>query len=87
MKVLLIQPPIEDFYDTSVRTYPLGLLYVGARVSAIAETVLFDARTGKAPEAARQPRFPELDPFYREQAVTPFSFFDRYRRFGLSLPK
>ena len=33
MKVLLIQPPIEDFYDTSVRTYPLGLLYIGARLA------------------------------------------------------
>ncbi len=28
MRVLLIQPPIEDFYTTSIRLYPLGLLYV-----------------------------------------------------------
>ncbi|MEI7942863.1 MAG: radical SAM protein, partial [Candidatus Riflemargulisbacteria bacterium] len=29
MKVLLLQPPIEDFYLTEIRTYPLGLLYLG----------------------------------------------------------
>ncbi|MBC8246611.1 MAG: cobalamin B12-binding domain-containing protein [Deltaproteobacteria bacterium] len=28
MRVLLIQPPLEDFYTTPIRLYPLGLLYV-----------------------------------------------------------
>ena len=85
MKVLLIQPPIEDFYDTAIRTYPLGLLYVAARVGAIAETIVFDARTGKGSTPLPAHGFPELTPYYRERAITPFSFFDRYRRFGLSL--
>jgi len=31
MRVLLIQPPLEDFYTTPIRLYPLGLLYA-ARV-------------------------------------------------------
>src|SRR4030042_1709763 len=31
MKILLVQPPIEDFYTTPIRLYPLGLLYA-ARV-------------------------------------------------------
>ena len=30
MKVLLIQPPVEDFYDTDIRLQPLGLCYLKA---------------------------------------------------------
>lgn len=29
-RVLLIQRPVEDFYTTPIRLYPLGLLYVAA---------------------------------------------------------
>ena len=28
MKVLLIQPPVQDFYDTDVRLQPIGLCYL-----------------------------------------------------------
>ncbi len=83
MRVLLVQPPIEDFYDTSIRTYPLGLLYLATRVSAIADVVLLDARTGYKPRQLPKHEFHELEPFYRE-SFTPFSFFSRYRRFGLT---
>jgi radical SAM superfamily enzyme YgiQ (UPF0313 family) len=30
MRILLIQPAIEDFYTTPIRFYPLGLLYIAA---------------------------------------------------------
>ena len=33
MKVLLIQPPVEDFYDTDVRLQPIGLAYLKAAVN------------------------------------------------------
>ena len=32
MKVLLIQPPVQDFYDTDVRLQPIGLCYLKAAV-------------------------------------------------------
>src|SRR3990170_949853 len=32
MKVLLVQPPIQDFYDTDVRLQPIGLCYLKAAV-------------------------------------------------------
>ena len=85
MKVLLVQPPIEDYYDTSVRTYPLGLLYLASAIRDIADVALLDARTGCGPAHAGH-GFPELEPFYREGHFTPFSFFSRYSRFGLPLP-
>jgi hypothetical protein len=33
MKVLLIQPPVQDFYDTDVRLQPVGLCYLKAAVN------------------------------------------------------
>jgi radical SAM superfamily enzyme YgiQ (UPF0313 family) len=83
MKVILVQPPVEDFYDTSIRTYPLGLLYVGARVADIADVALLDARTGKRHMLSGH-QFPELAPYYAESVSTPFSFFSRYSRYGMT---
>ena len=82
MKVLLVQPPIEDFYDTRIRTYPLGLLYLAARIGGAAEVKVVDARTGYKPTRLRAHEFPDLTPFYREKTFTPFSFFSHYCRFG-----
>ena len=31
MRILFVQPPIEDFYTTAIRLYPLGLLYAPNR--------------------------------------------------------
>ena len=83
MKVLLIQPPIEDYYDTSVRTYPLSLAYVASRLKGLAEVEVLDARTTDRPVPLAEHGFPELEPFYREGANTPFSFFGSFRRYGL----
>jgi anaerobic magnesium-protoporphyrin IX monomethyl ester cyclase len=83
MKVLLIQPPIEDFYDTAIRTYPLGLLYVAARVADIADVALLDARTGKRYTLPRH-QLPELTPYYTDSVSTPFSFFSRYSHYGMT---
>jgi len=82
MKVILVQPPIEDFYDTRIRTYPLGLLYLAARIGTTAEVKVLDGRTGYKPTRLRGHEFQELMPFYREKTSTPFSFFSRYCRFG-----
>ena len=82
MKVLLIQPPIEDFYDTSIRTYPLGLLCIASKLSAIADVAVYDARTGRKPKVVVGHPYPELEPFYLPGLRTPFSFFGDYYRFG-----
>ena len=72
MKVLLIQPPIEDFYDTSVRTYPLGLVYVASRVSRVAEVAVLDARTGRQAQAHSRTRVLRDGTFYREGVIPLF---------------
>jgi radical SAM superfamily enzyme YgiQ (UPF0313 family) len=84
MRILLVQPPIEDYYDTSIRTYPLGLLYLARAIRDVADVSILDARTTRKPVRLEKHPFPELDEFYREDVYTPFSFFSRYSRFGMS---
>ncbi len=83
MKVLLLQPPIEDFYDTPIRTYPLSLLYLGGKIRDRAEVSLTDLRTNRKPRPLAAHPFPELTPYYREGVKTPFSLFSAYSRYGL----
>lgn len=83
MKVLLVQPPVEDYYDTSIRTYPLGLAYIAARIEDICDVSILDCRTGyKRP--ASQNDFSELDAFYCGDRRTPFSLFTKYSRYGMN---
>jgi hypothetical protein len=32
LKVLLLQPPVQDFYDTPIRLQPIGLCYLKAAI-------------------------------------------------------
>jgi anaerobic magnesium-protoporphyrin IX monomethyl ester cyclase len=82
MKVLLVQPPIEDFYDTSIRTYPLSLLYLATKIKDICDVSIVDFRSNKKRMLKKHP-FPELKPFYRANVYTPFSLFHSYSRFGM----
>lgn len=82
MKVVLIQPPVEDFYDTSIRTYPLGLAYIAAKIKDMCEVSVLDLRTGYKGHTTRND-FPELDEFYRNDRRGPFSLFTRYARYGM----
>jgi len=82
VKVLLVQPPVEDFYDTSVRTYPLNLLYLAAKIKDLCDVSVVDLRTGRKRTLASPPAYQDLTPFYRDEVDTPFSLFRRYHRFG-----
>lgn len=84
MRLLLLQPPVDDFYDTSIRTYPLGLSYLAAKISNLCDVVVLDARTGFKPKAAEEEPPPGLEDYYRPDRASPFSLFQRYRRFGMS---
>lgn len=80
--MLLVQPPIEDYYDTSVRTYPLALLYLAAAVREAADVDLLDLRTNRRPQPIPNDLLPDLKRYYRDDVYTPLSFFKRYYRFG-----
>lgn len=80
--MLLVQPPIEDFYHTSIRTYPLSLLYLATALRDVCEVVVADFRTDRKARPLQNQHFPELSPYYRADRYTPFSLFQRYARYG-----
>lgn len=82
MHVLLVQPPIEDFYGTGIRTYPLALLYLATKIRDICDVSVLDLRTNKTHRILKGNPFPDLQNYYREDMYTPLSFFSTYYRFG-----
>jgi len=84
VKTLFIQPPIEDFYDTGIRTYPLGLLYLAEKVKSLCNVKIIDFRTNAKPQSAKTNPFPELSVYSKESLFSPFSLFRKYSRFGSS---
>jgi anaerobic magnesium-protoporphyrin IX monomethyl ester cyclase len=87
LKVLLVQPPIEDFYDTGIRTYPLALLYLATKIRDICDVSILDLRTNKKPGALKDNPFPDLQDYYKENISTPLSLFGKYYRFGFNREK
>lgn len=82
MKVLLIQPPIEDFFYTETRSYPLGLLYLATKIKDIADVEIVDLRKRKV-KFVQNP-FLDLEEFFRKDVTSPFSLFRGYKRYGLN---
>jgi anaerobic magnesium-protoporphyrin IX monomethyl ester cyclase len=82
VKVLLVQPPIEDFYDTSIRTYPLSLLYIATKIRDVSDVSVVDFRSNRKPRRIADHPFSELTTYYRQDRYTPLSLFKRYSRFG-----
>lgn len=80
MRILLIQPAIEDFYSTPIRFYPLGLAYAAAVLLGRGHEVkLCDSLT---PVRKKQRPIPAemryLSPFFQQNPY----LFKRYYRFG-----
>ncbi|MFH1705437.1 MAG: cobalamin-dependent protein, partial [Patescibacteria group bacterium] len=82
LKVLLIQPPIEDFYTTPIRFYPLGLLYVAGILEKMGYRVqILDCLTPLIKQRVALPKcFHYLEPFLQEHSFP----FKTYFRFGIS---
>jgi len=88
MKVLLIQPPVRDFYDTDVRLQPIGLAYLKAAVRKYLpdiDIIIKDyhhgcgRRTIAIPEELRY-----LTDYYSAADKSPFSTFHQFYHFGKS---
>jgi radical SAM superfamily enzyme YgiQ (UPF0313 family) len=81
MKFLLIQPPLEDFYTTPIRFYPLGLLYVAGILEEFGHEVeILDCLSPfKKSVKAVPEEFKYLQPFLKNNSL----FFKKYHHFGL----
>jgi radical SAM superfamily enzyme YgiQ (UPF0313 family) len=88
MKILLIQPPVQDFYDTDVRLQPIGLCYLKAAVKKYlpdVEVVIKDYHGGCGRRTVTIPReLRYLTDYYPVADKSPFSTFHQYFHFGKS---
>jgi radical SAM superfamily enzyme YgiQ (UPF0313 family) len=88
MKLLLIQPPVQDFYDTDVRLQPIGLCYLKAAVNkhlpGVAVTIA-DFHGGCGRRTVPIPKeLAYLREYYAVADKSPFSTFHQYFHFGKS---
>jgi radical SAM superfamily enzyme YgiQ (UPF0313 family) len=85
-KILLINPPIEDFYQTEIRQQPLGLKYIQAVLEREGyQTYLLDCLANNNKQTIPIPNpFSYLKPYYPSNDISPFKLFTHYRHFGLS---
>jgi len=86
MKILLIQPPIQDFYDTDVRLQPLGLCMLKAvlkkHVPSV-EVIVKDYHQGHGRKTIPLPvELSYLKEYYGLADSSPFSSFHQYCHFG-----
>jgi radical SAM superfamily enzyme YgiQ (UPF0313 family) len=86
MKVVLLQPPVRDFYDTEVRLQPLGLCALKAAVKAHlpgVEVRVQDYRQGWGRRTVKLPaELADLRAYYAVPDRSPFSTFYGYYHFG-----
>jgi radical SAM superfamily enzyme YgiQ (UPF0313 family) len=88
MKVLLVQPPVRDFYDTDVRLQPIGLCYLKAAVKKYlpqVEVLIRDYHSGCGRRTVAIPKeLSYLREYYPVADRGPFSTFHHYYHFGRS---
>lgn len=88
MKIVLVQPPIRDFYDTTIRLQPIGLAYLKSALQKNLQdvsVVIKDFHQGWGRRTIPLPRALQyLSDFYIGPDRSPFSAFHRYYHFGAS---
>ena len=85
-KLLLLQPPIQDFYDTAIRLQPVGLGYLKAAVQKFlpeVRVIIKDYHQGWGRRTIPlPPELAYLQAYYAAPDKSPFSAFYQYYHFG-----
>ncbi|MBU1169768.1 MAG: B12-binding domain-containing radical SAM protein [Proteobacteria bacterium] len=86
-RILLIQPPIRDFYFTRKRSIPYGLISIAAALEKDGFPVLLvdGLATSKSKVIQTPSDMAYLEPFYGKEDLSPFSLFHTFRHFGYSV--
>lgn len=86
MKLVLIQPPVQDFYDTDIRLQPIGLCYLKAAIKKFLpgiDVVVKDFHQGCGRQTvAIPPELSYLKSYYAWPDASPFSAFHQFYHFG-----
>lgn len=82
--ILLIQPPVRDFYLTAKRTLPYGLsLIAGSLIRSGYSVDILDAlATTKSKKMPWPSEMAGLDPYYGRPDISPFGLFHHFRHYG-----
>ncbi len=84
MKILLIQPPVRDFYQTSIRTQPIGLAYLAASAQSHSHAVeILDCQTEKKRSIPIPTELSYLRDFYPFHDRSPFKLYSGFYHFGM----
>ena len=84
MKILLIQPPVLDFYQTSIRTQPIGLAYLAASLQVHGHEVeILDCQVEKKKSIPIPSELSFLSDFYPFGDRNPFKLYTGYYHFGM----
>lgn len=90
-KILLIQPPIQDFYDTDVRLQPIGLSYLKSSLNqnfSDLQVLIRDYHHGHGRFTVPLPHeLNYLKRYWLRPDESPFCGFNNYYHFGLSFEK
>jgi radical SAM superfamily enzyme YgiQ (UPF0313 family) len=83
--IVLVQPPIKDFYLTAKRTIPYGLACIASPLMGEGFSVaIVDALASKkSKQAELPPEMSYLRDLYPGPDISPFCLFHEFRRFGL----
>ncbi|HVP77055.1 MAG TPA: radical SAM protein [Thermodesulfobacteriota bacterium] len=84
MKILLVQPPVRDFYQTSIRTQPIGLAYVAASLKKNGhDAEILDCQTETKKSIPVPAELSYLKDFYPFNDRSPFKLYSGYYHFGM----
>ena len=86
MKILLIQPPVRDFYFTAKRSIPYGLISIASalRKDGFDVELLDSLATKKSKIIVYPDEMTYLNRYYGKEDRSPFALFHHYRYFGYS---
>ena len=85
MKILLIQPPIRDFYQTAIRTQPIGLAHLAASLKSHGyEVGILDCQTSEKKSIPIPSELSYLKDFYPFNDRSPFKLYTGYYHFGMA---
>ena len=84
--ILLIQPPIRDFYLTAKRTIPYGLACIAPALikNGFSVKILDALATSKSRACDLPPEMDYLGKYYGRPDKSAFALFHQYRHFGYS---
>ena len=88
-EILLIQPPVRDFYLTAKRTLPYGIARIAAALiqDGFAVEILDCLATSKSRVISLPPEMSYLKEFYGKPDISPFGLFHHFRHYGYSFER